>query len=148
MPTIVGILTFVSMINFSWVEHENIFISLGLDFPVLRIGYVLVIALHQAALEKLIIPNISFLPCLPVNLGPEVIKLFSCSTQLSTKLQLLIKTKILTNKEVSCFKSFRTRLQNARMLNIWLNIKNKSCRKRIKKRGMSCNRLCIPTFVV
>ena len=37
--------------------------------------------------------------------GHEVIKLFSCSTQLSTKFQLLIKTKILTNKEVSCFKS-------------------------------------------
>ena len=32
----------------------------------------------------------------------EVIKLFSCSTQLSTKFQLLIKTKIPTNKEVSC----------------------------------------------
>ena len=27
--------------------------------------------------------------------GPEVIKLFSCSTKLSTKFQLLIKTKIL-----------------------------------------------------
>ena len=36
---------------------------------------------------------------------PEVIKLFSCSTQLSTKFQLLIKTKIPTNEEVSCFKS-------------------------------------------
>ena len=36
--------------------------------------------------------------------GPEVIKLFSCSTRLSTKFQLLIKTKILTNEEVSCFK--------------------------------------------
>ena len=32
--------------------------------------------------------------------GPEVIKLFSCSTQLSTKFQLLIKTKIPTNKAV------------------------------------------------
>ena len=32
---------------------------------------------------------------------PEVIKLFSCSTQLSTKFQLLIKT-ITTNEEVSC----------------------------------------------
>ena len=31
---------------------------------------------------------------------PEVIKLFSFSTQLSTKFQLLIKTKIPTNKEV------------------------------------------------
>ena len=37
------------------------------------------------------------------NLGPEVIKLYSCSTQLSTKFQLLIKTKIPTNEEVSCF---------------------------------------------
>ena len=36
--------------------------------------------------------------------GPEVRKLFSCSTQLSMKFQLLIKTKIPTNKEVSCFK--------------------------------------------
>ena len=38
---------------------------------------------------------------------PEVIKLFSCSTQLSTKFQLLIKTILLTNEEVSCFKSLR-----------------------------------------
>ena len=41
----------------------------------------------------------------PVLSGPAVIKLFSCSTQLSTKFQLLINTKIATNKEVSCFKS-------------------------------------------
>ena len=39
--------------------------------------------------------------------GPEIIKLFSCSTQLSMKFQRLIKTKILTNKEVSCFRSLR-----------------------------------------
>ena len=38
---------------------------------------------------------------------PDVIKLFSCSTQLSTKFQLLIKTKILTNEAVSSFKSLR-----------------------------------------
>ena len=37
--------------------------------------------------------------------GPEVIKLFSCSTQLSTKLQLHIKAKILSNNDVSCFKT-------------------------------------------
>ena len=36
--------------------------------------------------------------------GPEVIKLFSCSTQLSTKFQLLIKTKMLKNKDVLAFK--------------------------------------------
>ena len=33
--------------------------------------------------------------------GPEVIKRFSCSIQLSTKFQLLIKTKIPTNEEIS-----------------------------------------------
>ena len=36
--------------------------------------------------------------------GPEVIKLFSCSTQLSMNFQLLIKTEIPKSKEVSCFK--------------------------------------------
>ena len=40
-------------------------------------------------------------------LAPEVIKLLSCSTQLSPKFQLLLKTAIPTNKEVSCFKSLR-----------------------------------------
>ena len=38
---------------------------------------------------------------------PQVIKLFLCSTQMSMKFQLLINTKIQTNKEVSCFKSLR-----------------------------------------
>ena len=33
------------------------------------------------------------------NPGHEIIKLFSCSTQLSTKFQLLIKTKIPTNEK-------------------------------------------------
>ena len=37
--------------------------------------------------------------------GPEIIKLFSCLTQLSTKFQLLIK--IPTNKEISCFKPLK-----------------------------------------
>ena len=38
---------------------------------------------------------------------------FSCSTQLSKKFQLLIKAKILTNKEVSCFKSLRCCIYHA-----------------------------------
>ena len=41
-----------------------------------------------------------------------------------------------------------TRLPNARMLNIWFNIKNNSSRKIFKNRGTSCNILCIPTFLV
>ena len=45
--------------------------------------------------------------------GPEVIKLFSCSTQQSSKFQLLIKTKKPTNKEVSCFKSLRCCIYHA-----------------------------------
>ena len=39
--------------------------------------------------------------------GHTVIKLFPCSTQVSTKFKLLIKTKIRTSKEVSYFKSLR-----------------------------------------
>ena len=37
--------------------------------------------------------------------GTKVIKLFSCSTQLSTKFQLLIKTKMLKNKDFVCFQT-------------------------------------------
>ena len=50
--------------------------------------------------------------------------------------------------QVGALQAALTRLPNARMLNIWLNIKNNSSRKRIRNRGMSCNILCIPTFVV
>ena len=39
--------------------------------------------------------------------GPEVIKLLSCSTQLSKKFQLLIKTKIPKEEDGSYFKSLR-----------------------------------------
>ena len=38
---------------------------------------------------------------------PEAIKLFSYSTQLSTKLQLLLKNKIQKSEGVSCFKCLR-----------------------------------------
>ena len=39
---------------------------------------------------------------------PEVMKLFSCSTQLSTEFRLLIKTKIPINVEVYYFRSLRS----------------------------------------
>ena len=45
--------------------------------------------------------------------GPEVIKLVSCSPQLSTKFQLLIKAKVQTNKEVACFQSLRGYIYHA-----------------------------------
>ena len=45
--------------------------------------------------------------------GPEVIKLFSCSAQLSTKFQLNIKTEIPTNGEVSCVESLRCDIYHA-----------------------------------
>ena len=50
-----------------------------------------------------------------INLTPglEIIKLVSCSTQLSTKFQLLIKIKIPTNKEISCLKSLRRCIYHA-----------------------------------
>ena len=40
---------------------------------------------------------LTFYPC------PKIIKLFSCSSQLSMKFQLLIKAKMLKNKDFSCF---------------------------------------------
>ena len=45
--------------------------------------------------------------------GPEVIIQFSCSTQLSAKFHLLIKTKIQTHEEVFCFKSLRCCIYHA-----------------------------------
>ena len=39
--------------------------------------------------------------------GPEVIKLFSRSTQLSMKFQLLVKSKMLNNTGSSCFQTLR-----------------------------------------
>ena len=41
-----------------------------------------------------------------------------------------------------------THLPKARMLNIWLNIKNNCSMKKIKNQGMSFNSLWIPAFVV
>ena len=49
-------------------------------------------------------------------LAPEVIKLISCSTQLSTKFQLLMSTKILTNEDFSCSKSLRCCIDHANKL--------------------------------
>ena len=49
--------------------------------------------------------------------GLEVIKVFSCSTQLmSTKFQLLIKNKIPTNEEVYCLKPLRCCIYHANKL--------------------------------
>ena len=45
--------------------------------------------------------------------GPEVKKLFSRSTQLSMKFQLLLKIKIPTTEEVSCFKPLRSCIYHA-----------------------------------
>ena len=45
--------------------------------------------------------------------GPEIINLLSCSTQLSTKFQPLIKTELLINEEVYCFKSLRCCIYHA-----------------------------------
>ena len=54
--------------------------------------------------------NSSFITSRP---GPELIKLFSCSTQLSMNFKLLIKTKIPAHKEVSCIKSLRCCIYHA-----------------------------------
>ena len=48
-----------------------------------------------------------------VQLRPQGCKLFSCSTQMSMKFELLIRTKILTNKEVFCLKSLKCCIYHA-----------------------------------
>ena len=45
--------------------------------------------------------------------GPEVIKLISCSTQLSMKFQMLIESKMLKNKDLSCFQPLRCCIYHA-----------------------------------
>ena len=54
-----------------------------------------------------------FVRCIARKPGLEVIKLFPCSTQLSMKFQLLIKTELPTNEEVYCFKSLRCCIYHA-----------------------------------
>ena len=54
-----------------------------------------------------IMKNMSFVISPRRPSGTEVIKLFSCSTQLSMKLQLLTKDKMLKNKDFSCFKTLK-----------------------------------------
>ena len=56
--------------------------------------------------------------------------------------------EILSTHVVSIMHVHVARLPNAQMLNIWLNIKNNCSMKKIKNRGMSCNSLWIPAFVV
>ena len=49
---------------------------------------------------------------------------------------------------ITIFVSSYSRLPKALVLNICLNIKNNYSMKEIKNRGMSCNSLRIPAFVV
>ena len=51
-------------------------------------------------------------------LGSGVIKLFFCSTQLSMKFQLLIKLKMLKNKDLSCYVIFIMLINNCWHFNI------------------------------
>ena len=54
--------------------------------------------------------------------SPKVIKLLSCSTQLSMKFQLLIKTEIPTNEEVYCFSSIALSLSDVVFI-LLINVK-------------------------
>ena len=87
-------------------DKQPITISAGDKFV-----FSIIPVLHVCMYQKGIIVCGIFLLAenLPVISGLEVIhvKLFTCSTPLSTKFQLLLKTRIRTNKEVSCFKSLR-----------------------------------------
>ena len=48
----------------------------------------------------------------------EVIKLFSCSTELSVKFQMLIKTIMLKNKDFSCFQTLTVDVVFIMLINV------------------------------
>ena len=80
-------------------------------FPIMHSTKIAQMVLHCRTkwLTDIILETNSFNRHLFLNQAPkpEVIKLFSCSTQMSTKFQLLIKIKILINEEVPCCKSLK-----------------------------------------
>ena len=61
-------------------------------------GYNLLLAFHTLYLFLIFSYDDFFMHVDRISTGPEIIKLFSCSTQLSMKFQMLIKTIILTKK--------------------------------------------------
>ena len=52
--------------------------------------------------------------------GPRLLNFFSCSTQMSMKFQQLIKTKILKNKDFSCFQTLKWCIYHGVLNNCWL----------------------------
>ena len=92
MPTIVGILTFISMINTTYESFESKKKSVygGILVFMSSCNFVLSWVEHEK----------SFITSGP---GPEVIKLFSCSTQLSTEYIILNmdENDIINNEKVS-----------------------------------------------
>ena len=61
----------------------------------------------------------------------EVIKLFSCSTQLSMNFQLLIKAKMLINNEFSCCQTLSWCNYPARMIHAFVGRKVRFSRIRV-----------------
>ena len=72
-----------------------------------------IIPLGKIGLVALLIVYSDFDPAYKDKSGSEVIKLFSCSTQLSMKFRLLLKTKVAKITEVSCLKSLNCCMYHA-----------------------------------
>ena len=111
MPTKVGIFIFISRENFmlSWVEHEKSFITSESSHCAKPFQSQKILNMSTVSSEHFfcswsshIYTNIGTLQLLTILVltfelpGPEVIKLFSCSTQLSTKFFMLMNLKLLT----------------------------------------------------
>ena len=62
--------------------------------------------------------NIGIAPLDWLDIWPEVIKLFSCSTELSVKFQMLIKTIMLKNKDISCFQTLTVDVVFIMLINV------------------------------
>ena len=74
--------------------------SIHLGWSITCVTYVWTLTLQMLSYMYLL-DHLNIISC------PKVTNFLTCSTQLSTKFQLLIKTKILTNEEISCFKYLR-----------------------------------------
>ena len=75
-----------------------------------RMFFKCLFSLSRVSLGNMLVPILAISVLLVEAQGKLI---FSYSSQLSTEFQLLIKTKIPTNEEVSCFKSLRCCIYHA-----------------------------------
>ena len=107
------------MVETNWGHHNNCLTQKIKSEKNIAFFFSVEFFVFVSNINFTVIRTRTFLASMP---DPEVIKLFSRSTQMSTKFQLLIKTKIPTNKEVTSFKSLRCCIYPAHFI-LLINVK-------------------------